>query len=200
MSARAVAGAANGRAGRATGACHRQRGVSMVEALVSILIVSMGILALAGLLATSGRLAKTSEFRATATLLAADMADRLRANPLGASDGDYALAPTALASDLPASAADCTMTSVCSPSQLANKDIADWQATVYSNLPSGTGYILMDAANADDRMADLWIMWREAKADDATNQAAVSGLGFSECPPGFSATDGTSCMYFRVGR
>jgi type IV pilus assembly protein PilV len=58
----------------------RQAGVALVEVLVAMLVVSVGVLAMAGLLATASRYGKTSEYRAVATLLAADMADRIRAN------------------------------------------------------------------------------------------------------------------------
>ena len=58
----------------------RPAGVALVEVLVAMLVVSVGVLAMAGLLATASRYGKTTEFRAVATLLAADMADRIRAN------------------------------------------------------------------------------------------------------------------------
>ena len=46
-------------------------------------VVAMGILALAGLLQASTRYSKMSELRSTATLLANDIADRIRANSDG---------------------------------------------------------------------------------------------------------------------
>ena len=64
---------------------HRSRagGVSLIEVLVALLVVSLGILAMSGLLTNSTRYGKTSEFRAVATLLANDIADRMRANKAG---------------------------------------------------------------------------------------------------------------------
>ena len=61
----------------------RQAGFSLVEVLVAMFVVAMGILALAGLLQASTRYSKMSELRSTATLLANDVADRIRANPVG---------------------------------------------------------------------------------------------------------------------
>ena len=63
------------------------RGFSLVEVLVAMFVVAMGILALAGLLQASTRYSKMSELRSTATLLANDIADRIRANPIGAELG-----------------------------------------------------------------------------------------------------------------
>ena len=60
-----------------------QRGASLIEVLVAILIVSMGVIAMGGLLASSSRLGKASESRAIAGLLAADLADRVKANACG---------------------------------------------------------------------------------------------------------------------
>jgi prepilin-type N-terminal cleavage/methylation domain-containing protein len=61
----------------------RAAGFSLVEVLVAMFVVAMGILALAGLLQAATRYSKISELRSTATLLANDIADRIRANPLG---------------------------------------------------------------------------------------------------------------------
>ena len=54
---------------------HRpQSGVSLVEVLVALLVVSLGMLAMVGLLGTAARFGKTSELRSSATLLAQDKA------------------------------------------------------------------------------------------------------------------------------
>ena len=69
------------------GARAPESGFSLVEVLVAMFVVAMGILALAGLLQASTRYSKMSELRSTATLLANDIADRIRANPVGAQLG-----------------------------------------------------------------------------------------------------------------
>ena len=68
----------------------RAAGFSLVEVLVAMFVVAMGILALAGLLQASTRYSKMSELRSTATLLANDIADRIRANTVGARLGPAA--------------------------------------------------------------------------------------------------------------
>src|SRR5262245_49835341 len=67
----------------------RQAGASLIEVLVSILILSFGMLAMAGLHASSLRYGKMSQFRSVATQLAYDLSDRMRANALGAMGGAY---------------------------------------------------------------------------------------------------------------
>lgn len=171
-------------------------GFSMIEVLVSILIVSLGILALSGLLVKASTLGKTAEFRGAASLLAADVADRIRANAEGARNGDYDMEPTLLASDFPTAATkacDATTTPVCEPAELAAKDVADWQAALYANLPQGTGAITYDATN---HWADVWVMWRDPSAEDKSNQK----IGVDMCSPKMATAEKASCMYFRVGR
>ena len=63
------------------------RGFSLVEVLVAMVVVALGILALAGLLEAATRYSKMGELRSTAVLLANDIADRIRANPVGAAIG-----------------------------------------------------------------------------------------------------------------
>ena len=58
----------------------RYLGVSLIEVLVSIVIASLALLALAGVNASSVRYTKMSQYRATAALLANDIGERMRAN------------------------------------------------------------------------------------------------------------------------
>lgn len=59
------------------------KGVSLIEVLVAIVIASIGLLALAGVNASSVRYTKMSQYRGTATLLANDIGERMRANKAG---------------------------------------------------------------------------------------------------------------------
>ncbi len=69
---------------------HKQRGASLIEVLISILLAAIGLLALAGSNVASIRYSKMSQYRGTATVLAADLAERMRANQAGLAD--YAVA------------------------------------------------------------------------------------------------------------
>ena len=60
----------------------RQKGFSLVEVLVSVVILSVGILGVAGLQMLSLQQNRNSLFRADALLLGGDILDRMRANPL----------------------------------------------------------------------------------------------------------------------
>ena len=176
-----------------------QRGVALIEVLVAILVVSLGMLAMAGLLSTSTRFGKTSEFRSVATLLANDLADRMRANFGKAAGTVYGqLTPKTLATGIP-TAATCADANACTPAEMAAVDVAQWQAALFKALPNGTGYI---SANGDFTLYDVWVIWRETDADSA----AVTGVnnatnvaGKDGCPPDFSTEGSPRCMHFRVG-
>ena len=59
---------------------YAQRGVSLVEALVALLVLSIGMLGIAGLFVESVRNSRSALLRSQAVNLVADMADRIRAN------------------------------------------------------------------------------------------------------------------------
>lgn len=175
-----------------------QRGVSLIEVLVSILIVSVGVVSLAGLLAKSTQLAKASEFRAIAGLLAADMADRVKANIPAVKGGTYNMTPAALQAAAPANAATaCTSAAVaCTSAQMAAYDLAQWQQTLFNGLPSGTGYLQYDAAG---EAVDLWLAWLDSTALSVGRSGEYQELR-DNCPQAFQNLDPRpSCMYFRVG-
>ncbi len=66
-----------------------QAGFSLLEVLVALLILSVGLLGLAGLQVLGLRHTGNAYFRTQATLLANEMVERIHANPLGAVRGEY---------------------------------------------------------------------------------------------------------------
>jgi len=122
----------------------RQRGASLIEILVAVLIVTFGILALAALQANSVRYNKTSELRTVASLLAKDMADRMRANVTGvqvlsynSSETTYANAASTVANETMANIPTCDYPVVCSAQQIAAIDLAQWRRSLAHLLTCG---------------------------------------------------------------
>lgn len=132
---------------------HAQRGISMVEVLVTVVIISFGLLGVAGLLATGLRNNQSSEWRTQASVLAYDMAERMRGNRQAALDGLYATGTSA--SGVPAT------------------DKTDWSALLAARLPSGSGTVAM----TDIRYYTITIQWDDSKGagGGATEQFVFRG-------------------------
>jgi type IV pilus assembly protein PilV len=177
------------------------RGFSLVEVLVAMFVVAMGILALAGLLQASTRYSKMSELRSTATLLANDIADRIRANPIGAELGaggyDFT-AKTFPGAPAPAPAhAACTSEAPCGPAELARADMAGWTARLRATLPKGSAWVQFHAGKPPTPdFVDVWVGW----ADPLTLAPGVATeRSGTECPPDWKTTDSSvRCVYIQV--
>jgi len=125
-----------------------QRGLSMIEVLVAIVIISLGLLGMAGLQASGLRTSQSAFYRAQAAQFANDMAERMRAN-LGDAR-NYTLAMSASAP---------TGTTV------RDRDRADWLARLQT-LPSGDGSIAVDVPNNTVTIA---VQWDDSRGGGATN-------------------------------
>jgi type IV pilus assembly protein PilV len=176
----------------AGGACVRQAGFSLVEVLVAMFVASMGILALAALLQAATRYSKMGELRATATLLASDIADRIRANPVGgeAGSGGYDLTDKDVASPPAPPHAPCSSEAPCGPSELARLDLADWTARLHATLPQGAARIQFHRGRPP----------APGYVDPLTQSPGVSGgRSGPDCPDAWKTSDPpVRCVYLQV--
>ena len=184
---------------RVTRVRSRAAGFSLIEVLVAMFVVAMGILALAGLLQSSTRYSKMSELRSTATLLANDVADRIRANPVGGElgAGGYDLTDKAFPSPVAAAHAPCTSDAPCGPADLAAVDKAEWTARVHATLPKGSGWVQFHAGTAPaPDYVDVWVGW----ADPLTLAPGIStDRSGTECPDAWKkAEPSVRCVYLQV--
>lgn len=100
---------------------HKQSGFTLVEMLVAVVVLSIGLLGLAGLQAQSLQFNKSAAQRSQATILAYDIIDRMRANRTLAETGSYDVADT----DVPSGTVNCE-TGTCSAANLAIYDKNIW--------------------------------------------------------------------------
>ncbi len=102
-----------------------QRGTTLIETLVALLVLSIGLLGVAALQMTSLRNNRGAHLRSQAQVMAYDITDRMRANRQNALDGLYnvALGSTPAVGTLP------------------NTDLARWKAAMTAALPSGDGSV-----------------------------------------------------------
>jgi type IV pilus assembly protein PilV len=114
----------------------RQRGVSLIEVLMAVLIFSVGLIGLAGLMVMATRSNHAAYLRTQVTFLAGNMVDRMRANPTGLWNGAY--------NDInyPTSTGQaCSKTSPCTPAQVAVRDKYEWSQLLKTLLPDATAKI-----------------------------------------------------------
>jgi type IV pilus assembly protein PilV len=107
----------------------RQRGVTLIEVLVAVLVSSIGLIGVAALLVVSARSNHAAYLRTQVSFLAQGMADRMRANPLGVRGGGYN------GSFPGGSEQDCA--TGCTPGQLALHDQGVWSRQLQTLLPPG---------------------------------------------------------------
>lgn len=121
-----------------------QRGVSLVEVLMAVLIFSIGLIGLAGLLVMSTRSNQTAFVRTQLTFLASSMADRMRANPVGLWNKKYDDAYP-----VTGTAPTCDTTAACNPADVAKRDKILWSTQLATFLPGlGPSTIACDTSGA----------------------------------------------------
>ncbi len=125
-----------------TTAPRRHRGFGMIEVLVTMVILSIGLLGLTGLQLTSLRAAQVAQYRTQVTWLAYDMADRMRANVAGVTAGAYD-------NPDPVEFAVCLSIDGCTPAQMAQHDAFEWNEAIAAALPQGTGVVCLDSTPDD---------------------------------------------------
>lgn len=155
----------------------RQGGTTLMEVLVSLLVLSGGMLGMAGVQTVSLRNNQAAYFRTQATALSLDMVERLRANIVGVQAGAY--------DDVGGAAtAACFTGAGCNAAQMANQDILDWEALVAAALPGGAAVVCVDSTGNDgtpgtencDGLGRVYAikMWWDDNRDGTANQRYVT--------------------------
>jgi len=143
----------------------RQAGFSLIEILVTLVVLSIGLLGIAGMQASGLRNNHAAYTKTQATNLAMDMAERIRANPKG--QASYAGFDS---NNAPATSPNC-ITSGCTPAELATHDKFEWSQPLKTEtkpvLPAGRGHVTQ---NGDQFI--VTILWREI---------AYDGMIFNDC-------------------
>jgi type IV pilus assembly protein PilV len=127
-------------------------GFTMLEVLISIIVIAFGLLGIAGLQAYALKNNHSASLRLTATMLAADMADRMRANYPAYANGDYnKSALSAYNTKVDA----CGQVEGCTSAQLAQNDLYEWSQRIAERLPNGSGIVCLDSTPNDGATSAL---------------------------------------------
>ena len=132
-------------------------GFTLMEVLVTIVILSIGLLGVAGLQLNSLRGNQNALEASVATNLAMEGADRIRANLPGIRNPDTGIANRTYYDLINAAGTDpgCITTSTgCTVAEIAQTDAYEWITRIQQLLPGGEGVICRDGTPNDGTSAD----------------------------------------------
>lgn len=132
-----------------------QRGASLIEVLVAVLLFSIGVLGLAAMQLTALKANQLASVRSHATFLAYEMADRMRAARGDAQAGFYNLAVGAALACDPAR-------ETCLPFQ---RDLAEWRDNLARQLPEGNGGVVQNGGRFT-----VIVQWSEERVGGSATQ------------------------------
>ena len=128
----------------------RARGFTLIEALVALLVLSIGLLGVAALQLSSLRSNHSSSLRSQATLLAYDIVDRMRANQNAARGGAY----------------DLALTATPTGGTVAGDDLVRWKQNLANTLPSGTGAVARTGSGSATKFT-ITVRWDDSRGASA---------------------------------
>ncbi len=152
----------------------RQHGFTLIEVLISVLVLSIGLLGIAGLQAFGMRQALNSHMLSIANSQANDMVERMQANSEELSRMKKA-SPQATGYDaINGSETDpgCIAARTCTGAQLAQYDAFVWSSANKELLrDDGSGSVSSTVTNNGDRTFTIAISWQEQALSDEEDAA-----------------------------
>lgn len=128
-----------------------QRGFSMMEILITMVVLSIGLLGLAGLQVSGLQNNQSSYYRTVAMQQAYNISDRIRANPAGESAGDYDSISGVGTNP------GCISTG-CTPAQMSQYDQYEWNTDNANLLPTGKGTVTRSG-----NLFTVTVMWDDQR-------------------------------------
>ncbi len=180
----------------------RQGGMTLIEVLTSMLILSVGVLGMISVQSSAMRFLQSSHSQGDAAMLVNDLADRMRANQaIATSDNAYVhqFGSSIVDDEQEAgqdtgndtNAKDCA-SDTCNSAEMAAFDLEQWQEQLARSLPDATAVIARtatagtDGAKTDDFL--ITVRWDDDR----------SGSNGTECDPTKKTAADLDCWQLTV--
>jgi type IV pilus assembly protein PilV len=175
-----------------------QKGFTLLEVLIALLVLAIGLLGLAALQTTGLRSNTMATTRTHSTQLAYDISDRMRANVAGSYTTTPLKVVTAILNQY--ALASCPHTQLTTQ---ADKDLNAWCTAVAGMLPSGNAAITrtllpgLDVADPLDDVVtyDVTVYWDEARTGAFKKDCKLDANGNVDYPSG---KDSLRCILLNV--
>lgn len=123
----------------------RQNGVTLIEVMTSVAVLSVGLISVASLAMTNLRSTAHGHNQSQATILAEELADTMRSNLIAYEDDMFSV-------NLETGDLDCVGETICDSEQQAQFDGSQWVEHAAEALPGGVAVICMDSTPDDGTM------------------------------------------------
>jgi len=148
-------------------AASRLGGFSMIEVLITLVIIALTLLGTVGMQAYAMKMSQGGQLRTQAVILGMDIIERIEANNDGAIAGSY------VASTLPTSFSTDCYSDPCAAAALSAYDLYQFQAKLSAQLPSASATI--SVSGAGPWVYTVAINWEERITKSATTAVTTTG-------------------------
>lgn len=163
----------------------RQRGATLIEVLVTMLVVAIGLVGAAGLQLSSSRYQQTAHMRSQAMEGAQFISEKMRVNSSAIVSYLAADAYAAAATPPPDVACGLAAQPDCTAAQAAQKDMRAWRLAL-QRLPGGRGAIfpVISGGFTDPATRQIFVMWTEKQQNEVGTASVPDPLAVtdSNCP------------------
>ena len=147
------------------------RGDTMIEVLVTVLILAVGVLGVAAMQVTTLKNLNSSYTAGIAEIVAVDFSERMRSNPTAALADNYVHAAA------PGTFTDCAA-NPCTLTQLATYDMGSWWVVLGDTLPSATGEV---TRNPGTNTFVVTVRWDDDRSGSAGTNCPVQSAVDLDC-------------------
>ena len=170
-----------------------QKGVTLIEVLVTMVVVAVGLFGAAGLQLAAIRYDQTARFRTAALFELQQIRERMNANVDGVTAGGYLAEEDYASAATPADDPGCGLAGLpdCDAANAAQRDMRQWRLDLAQDLPGGRGAIY--SVSTDPAARRVIVMWNEKSDSDDNGAGGATDLN---CPT--PRVGGVRCLAMEV--